>query len=59
MQRMVDDFSSALALRLRDLARMADRLDWLESGTGEWLIAEAMEWECVETVDEAIKTSTA
>lgn len=29
--------SHALALRLRDLARLADRLDRLESGTGEWL----------------------
>ena len=29
--------SSALALRLRDLARLLDRLDRLESGTGEWL----------------------
>lgn len=29
--------SHALALRLRDLARLADRLDRLESGTREWL----------------------
>ena len=34
---MVDDLSSALALRLRDIARMLDRLDRLESGTGQWL----------------------
>ena len=27
----------ALAMRLRDMARMLDRLDRLESGTGEWL----------------------
>lgn len=31
------DLSTALALRLRDIARMLDRLDRLESGTGEWL----------------------
>ncbi len=31
------DLSSALALRLRDIARLLDRLDRLESGTGEWL----------------------
>ncbi len=37
MQLMLDDLSSALALRLRDIARMLDRLDRLESGTGEWL----------------------
>ena len=37
---MIDDLSSALALRLRDLARMADRLDRLESGTGEWLTSQ-------------------
>jgi DNA-binding HxlR family transcriptional regulator len=29
--------SQTLALRLRDLARMADRLDRLESGSGTWL----------------------
>jgi hypothetical protein len=29
--------SHALALRLRDIARMLDRLDRLESGTGTWL----------------------
>jgi DNA-binding HxlR family transcriptional regulator len=29
--------SHALALRLRDVARMADRLDRLESGSGVWL----------------------
>ncbi len=44
MERIIsDDFSSALALRLRDLARMADRLDRLESGTGEWLKAQRAE----------------
>ncbi len=32
-----NDLSSALAFRLRDIARMVDRLDRLESGTGEWL----------------------
>ncbi len=32
-----NDLSSALAFRLRDLARMLDRLDRLEAGTGEWL----------------------
>ncbi len=31
------DLSSALALRLRDIARLLDRLDRLESGTGRWL----------------------
>lgn len=30
----------ALALRVRDLARMLDRLDRLESGTGEWLASQ-------------------
>ena len=30
----------ALAMRLRDMARMLDRLDRLESGTGEWLAAQ-------------------
>jgi hypothetical protein len=37
---MLDDLSSTLALRLRDLARMLDRLDRLESGTGEWLTSQ-------------------
>ena len=37
---MLDDLSSALALRLRDIARVLDRLDRLESGTGEWLTAQ-------------------
>ena len=32
-----NDLAFALALRLRDIARMLDRLDRLESGTGEWL----------------------
>ena len=40
MQLMLDDLSSALALRLRDIARMLDRLDRLESGTGEWLTSQ-------------------
>jgi hypothetical protein len=31
------DLSTALAGRLRDIARMLDRLDRLESGTGAWL----------------------
>ncbi len=35
-----NDLSSALAFRLRDIARMLDRLDRLESGTGEWLISQ-------------------
>jgi hypothetical protein len=34
------DLSSALAMRLRDIARVLDRLDRLESGTGEWLAAQ-------------------
>ena len=33
-----NDLAFALALRLRDIARMLDRLDRLESGTGEWLL---------------------
>lgn len=37
MAQGLTDLSLALALRLRDLARMLDRLDRLESGTGEWL----------------------
>ena len=37
---MLDDLSSVLALRLRDIARMLDRLDRLESGTGKWLAAQ-------------------
>ena len=37
MAQGLAELSSALALRLRDLARLADRLDRLESGTGEWL----------------------
>ena len=37
MPQGLTDLSSALALRLRDLARMIDRLDRLEAGTGEWL----------------------
>ena len=30
------ELSSALAIRLRDITRMMDRLDRLESGTGQW-----------------------
>ena len=41
MAHTLDDLSSALALRLRDLARMLDRLDRLESGTGTWLASQA------------------
>ena len=37
MAQGLTDLSLALALRLRDLARMIDRLDRLEAGTGEWL----------------------
>ena len=37
MAQGLTDLSFALAMRLRDLARMLDRLDRLESGTGEWL----------------------
>ena len=39
MPQGLTDPSSALAHRLRDLARMIDRLDRLEAGTGEWLSA--------------------
>ncbi|HKZ83661.1 MAG TPA: hypothetical protein VJ793_08395 [Anaerolineae bacterium] len=35
-----NDLALALALRLRDIARMLDRLDRLESGTGEWLLSQ-------------------
>jgi hypothetical protein len=37
------ELSTALALRLRDLARLMDRLDRLESGTGGWLAAQRPE----------------
>ncbi len=37
MAQGLTDLSTALAFRLRDLARMLDRLDRLESGTGDWL----------------------
>ena len=37
MPQGLTDLSTTLALRLRDLARMIDRLDRLEAGTGEWL----------------------
>jgi hypothetical protein len=40
MSHDLDDVSTVLALRLRDLARALDRLDRLESGTGEWLAAQ-------------------
>jgi hypothetical protein len=40
MARGLDDLSLALAIRLRDVARMLDRLDRLESGTGEWMRAQ-------------------
>src|SRR3990172_2032961 len=40
MAQGLTDLSSTLALRLRDIARMLDRLDRLESGTGEWLAAQ-------------------
>ena len=36
----LNDLAFALALRLRDIARMLDRLDRLESGSGEWLAAQ-------------------
>ncbi len=45
MAQELNDLSSALTLRLRDLARMLDRLDRLESGTGEWLASQqADDW---------------
>ena len=37
MPQGLTDLSSAFAMRLRDIARMMDRLDRLESGTGEWM----------------------
>lgn len=40
MAQGLNDLSHALALRLRDLARMQDRLDRLESGTGTWLASQ-------------------
>jgi len=40
MAQGLTDLSLALAMRLRDIARMLDRLDRLESGTGEWLAAQ-------------------
>jgi hypothetical protein len=40
MAQGLNDLSSALALRLRDIVRMLDRLDRLESGTGEWLASQ-------------------
>ncbi|MCC7360654.1 MAG: hypothetical protein IT317_14330 [Anaerolineales bacterium] len=43
MSQGLADLSTALALRLRDLARSLDRLDRLESGTGEWLASQQAE----------------
>jgi hypothetical protein len=44
------DLSSALAFRLRDIARMLDRIDRLESGTGEWLRSQRHpEWRAAAT----------
>ncbi len=40
MAQGLTDLSSVLALRLRDIARLLDRLDRLESGTGEWLASQ-------------------
>ncbi len=40
MAQGLNDLSLALAFRLRDIARMLDRLDRLESGTGEWLASQ-------------------
>lgn len=40
MAQGLNDLSSALASRLRDLARLADRLDRLEAGTGRWLASQ-------------------
>jgi len=40
MAQGLTDLSSALAMRLRDIARLLDRLDRLESGTGEWLTSQ-------------------
>lgn len=40
MTQVIEVLSSALASRLRDVAHMLDRLDRLESGTGEWLASQ-------------------
>lgn len=40
MAQGLNALSFALAMRLRDIARMLDRLDRLEAGTGEWLGAQ-------------------
>ncbi len=40
MAQGLNDLSLALAMRLRDIARLLDRLDRLESGTGEWLASQ-------------------
>jgi hypothetical protein len=37
MAQGLAELSTALALRLRDLARALDRLDRLEAGSGQWL----------------------
>ncbi len=41
MAQGLNDLSFALAMRLRDIARLLDRLDRLESGTGGWLASQA------------------
>lgn len=43
MAQGLADLSTALALRLRDLVRMLDRLDRLESGSGAWLTSQRPE----------------
>ena len=40
MAQGLTDLSSALAMHLRDIARLLDRLDRLEAGTGEWLTSQ-------------------
>lgn len=40
MAQGLNELAFALALRLRDIARTLDRLDRLESGTGDWLAAQ-------------------
>jgi len=50
MAQGLTDLSAALAFRLRDIARMLDRLDRLESGTGEWLAKRQSEdWQSAAT----------
>ena len=41
MAQGLNNLSFALAMRLRDLARLIDRLDRLESGTGDWLAGQS------------------